>query len=683
MGKGVNDLPRRGKNRTMTLSIDERTCQNMRESLRQEWLETNGMGGYASGTITGCHTRKYHGLLVANLAEPAGRYLLLSKFEDSIVTDDQEFALACHRYPGVFHPHGHRYLNAFSLEGCPVFRYRIGDTVIHKSIAMVHGENTVLVRYRVEHNAFPVTLRLKPLLAFRGHHELKHEDGVIRTRTDAVEHGFRIHPYDGLPPLFLQTSRPSTFSPVPDWYRRFEYMVEAERGYDHHEDLFCPGVMEVSLQHGQSVVVSAALTLQTGHSEQAWDREMVRRHTTRQFDHETAKRHGNARLTPLLFPLIQTARRFVIRTPTPDRRPTILAGYPWFDDWGRDTLISLPGLTFCSGNPEVGIAILKSMGPHERNGLIPNFFAANPAHNAYNSVDASLWYFWAVQQMLAWTGDRETVRLHFWPVMQRILEQFMAGTSNDIFMDRNGLLHAGNHATQLTWMDAQAYGKPVTPRHGCAVEINALWYNALCFTAQLARDFEENLPWPDDLTTRVKTAFSKLFWMESENCLADAFANGILDTSIRPNQILAASLPFSPLDGHQRIGVVERVRKDLLTPFGLRTLSPRDPAYCGRYEGDQEHRDAAYHQGTVWPWLLGHFGEAYLRVTMDRQQAVRFLLKEIQPLLDYSLKGPGLFNVPEIFDGDPPHRPNGCPAQAWSTAELIRLFTLCSRGLPE
>jgi predicted glycogen debranching enzyme len=285
--------------------------------------------------------------------------------------------------------------------------------------------------------------------------------------------------------------------------------------------------------------------------------------------------------------------------------------------------------------------------------------------------------------MLAWTGDRDTVRTHFWPVMQRILTQFMAGTTHHIFMTKSGLLHAGSQTTQLTWMDAQAYGKPVTPRHGCAVEINALWYNALCFADQLAADFGETPPWPGDLTARLKTAFGQLFWMESENCLADASANGVLDPSVRPNQILAVSLPYSPLESHQRIGVVDRVRKDLLTPYGLRTLSPRDPAYRGRYEGDQEQRDAAYHQGTVWPWLLGHFGEAYLRVTLDHRRAVRFLLAEIQPLLDYSLKGPGLQNVPEIFDGDPPQRPNGCMAQAWSTAELIRLFTLCSRGLPE
>ena len=667
----------------MSIIVDGKHCQNIREALHQEWLETNGIGGYASGTIVGCNTRKYHGLLVASLAEPPGRFLLLSKFEDSIVSDGKEFALACHRYPGAYHPQGYRYLDEFRLEEGPVFRYRIGEVVISKRILMVTDENTVLVRYDLEHSAGPVTLRLKPLLAFRGHHELKHEDSAIRTQTTPIANGFSIHPYDGLPPLFVQTSLLSVFEPGPDWYRQFEFFAEAERGYDHHEDLFCPGVLSVTLQQGQSVVVTTALAAQTDLSHHAWDSELARRQAVAKADEACVKRCRDTEIAALTGPLLRAGRHFLIHTPTPDRRATIIAGYPWFEDWGRDTLISLPGLTFCSGNPEAGIAILKSMGPQTRNGLVPNFFAINPEHNAYNSVDASLWYFWAVQQMLEWTHDIDTVRTHFWPVMKTILAKFMAGTTNAIGMSKDGLLHAGNRDTQLTWMDAQAYGAPVTPRHGYAVEINALWYNALCFSSQLAKEFGESLDWPANLTGRLRIAFSELFWMDAENCLADTFSDGVLDKSVRPNQIFAVSLPFSPLDSYQRVGVVDKVRKELLTPYGLRTLSPRSAAYRGRYEGDQNARDAAYHQGTVWPWLLGHFGEAYLRVTMNRAHAIRFLLAEIQPLLTYTVKGPGLLNVPEIFDGDRPQRPNGCFAQAWSAAELIRLFALCGKDISE
>lgn len=667
----------------MALTIDERTCQNLRESLQHEWLETNGIGGYASGTLVGCNTRKYHGLLVASLTEPAGRFVLLSKYEDSVLAEGREVSLSCNRYPGVFHPDGYRHLNEFRLDEGPVFRYRIGEVVIRKRLLMVEGENTVLARYDLVESPHPVTLRLRPLLAFRRHHELKREDGVIRTATKAVDRGFVIHPYPGLPPLSIQTSLPSAFAPAPDWYRRFEYLREAERGYDHHEDLFMPGTMDIALEPGGSVVVSASVTRREAPSPQFWEQELARRRAEAELDRQAVRPGRDVPTAALLPSLIRAGRHFVIRTPSPDARPTIIAGYPWFDDWGRDTLISLPGLTFCSGRPDPGVSILKSMGPHERNGLIPNFFGAHPDQNAYNCVDASLWYCWAVQQMLAWTGDPATVRAHFWPVMQRILNAFMRGTVNDVFMAEDGLLHAGNPSTQLTWMDAKVRGVPVTSRHGFAVEINALWYNALCFAGQLAHDFAEAPFWPGDLTTRLRAAFSRKFWMESENCLADCVSQGVTDTAIRPNQILAVSLPFSPLAHYQQVGVVERVRRDLLTPYGLRTLAPQDPAYRGRYEGDQDSRDAAYHQGTVWPWLLGHFGEAYLRVAGDRKQAIRFLMREITPLLDYGLKGAGLRNLPEVFDGTPPHRANGCPAQAWSTAELIRLFALCSRRFSE
>jgi predicted glycogen debranching enzyme len=324
----------------------------------------------------------------------------------------------------------------------------------------------------------------------------------------------------------------------------------------------------------------------------------------------------------------------------------------------------------------MGTAILKSVGEAERDGLIPNFFSSNPDHHAYNAVDASLWYFRAVQHMLEATGDIQTVREHFWPVMQRILSRFMEGTRNDIYMNADGLLHAGNRDTQLTWMDAKSHGIPVTPRHGYAVDINALWYNAIRFANELATTLGAPSPLPTTLADRCRAAFQSLFWMADTACLADSFADGHLDRSIRPNQILAVSLPYSPLTPTQQTGVVEKVRRELLTPYGLRTLSPHDPAFQGRYEGDQETRDAAYHQGTVWPWLIGHFGEAALRVATDKQAAISDLLKTLNPLLDYSLHS-GLSQVPEIFDGSDPQRPNGCFAQAWSVAELIRLLTLC------
>jgi predicted glycogen debranching enzyme len=658
----------------MATAFNQETCHNLDKSLHVEWLETNGLGGYASGTIAACHTRKYHGLLVASLPNPPGRYLLLSNFEDSLLIGDQESPLACHQYPGAIHPAGHLYLTAFSLDDCPTFTYQVGKTVITKEIIMPKGENTILVRYEILEAPQPVTLRLRPLLAYRDHHGLKRQDSCIQANATIFSNGFDIHPYDGMPNLHVRASQVSSFMAQPDWYRNFKYSREAERGYDHHEDLFCPGFLDIELRQGISVIVSASCSSSTAYTETAWNSEIALRRQAYQ-NHQNLSLGGPADLAAPLSGLIRAGQQFLIWTP--DNRPSIIAGYPWFDDWGRDTLIALPGLTFYSGNPDMGVAILKAVGNTERDGIIPNFFSSNPDHHAYNAVDASLWYFRAIQHMLATTRDYDTVRQYFWPVMLRIITRFMAGTRNDIYMNSDGLLHAGNRNTQLTWMDAKSRGIPVTPRHGYAVDINALWYNALRLTNELAIRFETQIPWPANLANRCSDAFRNLFWRSDDNGLADSFADGHLDTSIRPNQILAVSLPYSPLSSTQQAVVVETVRRELLTPYGLRTLSPYDPAYCGRYEGDQNSRDAAYHQGTVWPWLIGNFGEATLRVATDKPAAASNLLQILRPLIDYSLSGNGLFQVPEIFDGASPQRPNGCFAQAWSVAELIRLFALC------
>jgi len=662
----------------MSPVIPASTCNNLISSLRHEWLETNGLGGYALSTIQNCNTRKYHGLLVAALEQPAGRFVLLSKFEDTVIVGRHEFPLSCNRYPGVIHPDGHLALSEFSLEEGPVFLYKTGGCTLRKSILMVHGENTVLVRYDLQEAIAPIRLRLNPLLAFRRHHELKQEDTFIRTATTPVFRGVSIQPYEGLPRLIIQSSLTPKFKPVAAWYRDFEYSVESERGYDFHEDCFSPGLLEYTLQPGGALIVCASLTEQRNIKD-LWAQELERRCANTRAAKQVAQPFAGTPSEAVLPGLIRSGRHFPIRTPGTGRA-TIIAGYPWFDDWGRDTLISLPGLTFYSGRPELGAEILKAVVPHERDGLIPNCFAADPSQHAYNSVDASLLYFWAVQQLLECTGDRETVRTHLWPLLTRILKKFMEGTRFDTFMRPEGLLHAGNRHTQLTWMDANSRGEPVTPRHGFAVDLNALWYNAICFADQLSREFGDPVPWPSDLAPRIKDAFCNLFWMEDEGCLADSFAEGKLDRSIRPNQILAVSLPFSPLTSAQQKQIVAVVRRDLFTPYGLRTLSPRDPAYCGRYEGDQPTRDAQYHQGTVWPWLLGHFGEAVLKVADDPKSEAIILAAALQPLLDYSLNEQGLYMVPEIFDGDSPQRPNGCPAQAWSSAELIRLFTLFGRA---
>ena len=464
----------------MTLIFKSEQCQSVREALQYEWLDTNGMGGYASSTLLNCHTRKYHGLLVSNLLQPEGRFVLLSKVEDSLVAGDKEFFLSCHQYPGTFIPAGAQYLHEFRQDLFPHFIYRIGDIELHKSVMLVRGSNTVLIRYYLLCADFPLTLRIKPLLAYRGFHELARENSFLRPELDfeSVRNGFRIAPYQDMPALVIQSSQAIRAEPRPLWYRNFEYSVEAARGFDHHEDLFHPAVFETPMEPGETFILAAGLDALKIPLSKCWERE----ESARQASVPSPRRPTPRPRKPLALPAARTlltgsSRNFLVTLP-PDR-PSIIAGYHWFGDWGRDTLIALPGLTFYAGQPALGLDILKSFTRFERNGLLPNYFGPKGRSNAYNSVDASLWFFWAVQQMLDQCGYRDEVKKYLWPTMKSILQHYMNGTDFDIFMNADGLLHAGNALTQLTWMDACVLGQPVTPRHGYAVEINALWYLSL------------------------------------------------------------------------------------------------------------------------------------------------------------------------------------------------------------
>ena len=658
----------------MDISIDERTCLNIKEALRLEWLDTNGSGGYSSSTILQCHTRKYHGLLVAELQKPAGKYVLLSKFEDSIIVKGQEFFLSLHRYPGLFYPYGHKYLTGFHLrQGHPHFTYRIGDISIHKSIMMVNGEDRVLIRYYCEKADLPVTVRLKPLLAFRDFHSLSRENLFLHVRTFPAKNGFKIQPYDDMPAFFIQADKVHEFFPSPLWYYNFEYIVEGERGYENREDLFQPGVMELSLKQKGAVYISASVKEAKGSFKNDWAREEKRRGAMAGEENPIAASFkAGAKL--LFSNVLSSGRHFPVRTPA--GRSDVIAGYHWFGCWGRDTLISLPGLTFCSGKTGTGVAVLKSIAGHERNGLIPNFFSERDGKSAYNSVDASLWFIWAVQQMAKYTGDYGTIEKDLWPTVRNIIRHYREGTDYNIHADDNGLLHAGDEMTQLTWMDAMAGGRPVTPRWGYAVEINALWYNALCFaTGFRARTGEKDMNFRD-LAKKTAESFNMLFWDESLGCLGDCFRDGRLDRSIRPNQVFAISLPHAVLDPSKWKTALDKVTKELLTPVGLRTLSPSDPRYLGRYGGSQVNRDLAYHQGTVWPWLLGAYGEACLKSAKDRVKAKKDITSALERFLEEHLQIAGIGFISEVFNGDPPHEPNGCIAQARNSAEIIRLWSL-------
>ena len=644
------------------------------QALTLEWLETNGLGGYASSTVLNCHTRRYHGLLVANLKEPPGRHVLLSKFEDSLRAKGREYFFSCHQYPGLFFP-GHDPLPAsFSIGDCPRFSYRAEGMCVQKSVMLVRGRDHLMVRYDIEACPGPGVLRLRPFLAYRSYHSLSRQNPFLRVHTSVIRNGFMLRPYEGMPPLYIRTSVKSRFSSDPVWYCSFEYEAERQRGYEGHEDLFQPGILDVEVRKGSTVIVSVSLQDFKKQTGKIWTEEQDRRIRERAGDRSVADRFEHREDRTNLDNLIAAGSQFLIRTPA--GRPAVIAGYHWFNDWGRDTLISLPGLTFCIGRFAEGFDILASLAEHEKDGLLPNCFSDHSQEKSYNSVDATLWFYWAVQQALQHTGDFETVEARLWPVMKKMIRHFMSGTAMGVFMNDRGLLQAGHEGSNPTWMDATVAGRPVTPRWGCAVEINALWYNAVCLVDELARRFGERALFFPELLPRIRQAFQETFWIEEEGRLGDVYRNGRLDVAIRPNQVLAVSLPHSPLDPERWPSVVACVRRHLLTPCGLRTLSPEDPHYAGRYGGDSAARDGAYHQGTVWPWLLAHFGEALLKAAADRGEAKRFLLDLLRSFLQRHWKEAGIGCVSEIFDGNLPHRPSGCVSQAWSAAELIRLCTI-------
>ena len=657
----------------MHFDFDKPTCLNIRKSLRLEWLETNGLGGYASSSIVCCNTRKYHALFAANLEKPAGRYVLLSAIEESVIAGETEFALSIRQHPGNFYPKGHEYLREAHIDAYPSFVYRFGDIVITKEILMPRGQDCVLIKYSMQCATDPsmkALLKLRPMLAFRSFHAIAKANLDLHTKTFPAPGGFKVQPYDGMPPLHMQCDAMFKFYPSPDWCYNVEYMLERERGFPYTEDLFMPGFMEIEITPQRPVIFSASIEpMSVANFASMWDAETARR------------RAANKSANTIIGHLAREGEKFLINDSANGK--SVIAGYPWFDAWGRDTMIALPGLTFWAGRHQDGIDVLSRAGGAMKDGLIPNTYAADGNHG-YNSVDASLWYVWAVQQMLATVPNAaaDIVRNNCWEPIKEIIYAYANNRTGITYMDNAGLIHVGTPDTQLTWMDAQANGKPVTPRWGCPVEINALWYNALVFANKLALRFGEKLPCEMKKIAKLKTEFTNRFWSEDRGYLADVWRPEGADWSFRPNQLFAASLPEPVVDRPIATAVLGKVRQYLLTPYGLRTLAPFDRDYRSLYEGNPTDRDSAYHQGTVWTWLLGAYCDAQVYVTWDRDAAARHFLNTVAPLFTKHLRDYGVGSIAEIFDAAPPFRPNGTIAQAWSVAELLRALKKIEKMSP-
>jgi glycogen debranching enzyme len=690
------------------ISFGADECGRLDTAARREWLETNGMGGFASSTITGQNTRRYHGLLVAADPPPTRRIVLLSKLEEILVVGDARSELSTNLYqPGVVSPRGYLLQTGFRLDPFPVFTYRAGDVGIEKKVFMPHGQNTTVVRYRFD--APPgvrATLEVRPLVAFRDYHSLARESLDIFLRAELTRGLLRLGKRDDALTLFLaHDARAASVEGL--WYKNFEYTKERERGFDSCEDLFNPCLLTFDVAHGSSCdIVASTEGHDAGEAAQLEDSERARRRglslsvvemnaqdgadvddAVSSSVASVAREESGAAVDQLageeesagdegraehLQSLARAADQFVVRRGA--NLSTVIAGYHWFTDWGRDTMISLTGLCLSTRRFEEAREILLAFAGSLDQGLIPNRFPDAGEQPEYNTADATLWFVNAVGEYLRRTRDEQFVREKLYEPLREIVRWHERGTHYDIRMTEDSLLRAGDQDAQVTWMDVKIGYYLVTPRTGKPVEIQALWYNALRTVESIAGRLGDE---PARNRCRAvadaaRATFNGLFWNDEESCLLDCVSDaGELDDSLRPNQIFAVSLPHAITTGERARAVVRKVEQELLTPYGLRSLSPRHPEYRGRYEGDAYSRDTAYHQGTVWAWLLGPFITAYLRVNDRSPESVATARGWLHNFRAH-LREAGLGQISEIFDGDAPHEPRGCVAQAWSVAEILR-----------
>jgi len=651
-------------------------CGDLAEAEAREWLVTNGIGGFASGTIATSMTRRYHGLLIAALQPPLGRTHMVAALDEVAYYAGASYELATHRWStGAVSPQGHIYLESFRLEGTtPVWTFALADALLEKRVWMQQGQNTTCVQYTLVRGSGPLDLECKALVDYRDFHSTTHA-GDWRMKIAPVEQGVMILPFEGATPFYLRSAE-ATCEPYHEWYRDCFLPVESERGLDDHEDHLFAALFRAKLNVDESLCIVASTEPQTASDRGRSYTDRRERQATLLASWQKVRPVAAEDPPSWLPQLVLAADQFVVQRALPSEPDghSIIAGYHWFGDWGRDTMISLPGLTLTTGRSELARQILCAFAQFVDGGMLPNNFPDAGGKPEYNTVDAALWYFEAVRQYFAATQDAVTLQ-KLYPVLSGMVEAHAAGTRYNIHVDpTDGLLFAGVTGVQLTWMDAKISDWVVTPRIGKPVEVNALWINALETMAGFARTLEQPADKFVALSAQAKRSFQK-FWNAQRNCCFDVLdvpATGkpaSNDSALRPNQIFAVSLPVSPLNKEQQKAVVDVSARQLLTSHGLRSLAAGEPGYQPHYSGDPRSRDSAYHQGTVWGWLLGPFALAHFRVYQNRAAALRFL----EPLASH-ITAYGLGTLPEIFEASPPHTARGAIAQAWTVGELLRAW---------
>lgn len=637
--------------------LDKTKLINLEYSLFREILRTNRAGAYSSTTLVNCNTRKYHGLLVIPIEQfNYERFVLLSNLDVSVIQHDKIFNLGLRKYQGNhYEPKGHKYIRNFEIENIPKITYRVGGVVLSSEILLVEKEEQVLLRYTLEEAHSPTTLRFKPFLAFRSVHQLTQENLEANTRFEKVENGVKLKLYESLPELNLQLNKPGEFVPAPDWYRNIEYIKEFERGYNYLEDLYVPGYFEVSIEKGESIVFSASTSL----AKSAGLKAKFTRESNKRIPRDT-----------LINNLRNSAQQFILQK---GDHAELVAGYHWYGSRLRDTLVALPDLTLYQTDHDVFEEILATTIKR----LHDEYLSKNADHENIKNADVPLWLFYTLEKCIENCNQTDIWQIHG-QTLKLILDYYRHSQSPYIHLTNNGLIYAKKQGIPLTWMDAIVEEQPVTPRYGMPVELNALWYNAIAFSlaqAEAAGDKKFVKEWKPFLA-QVGSAFVETYWNARHGYLADCIDGDYKDFSIRSNQIFAASLTYSPLDDEQRKSIIDLVKKELLTPKGLRTLSPSDPKYRGTIERVPFSRDLALHQGCVWPWLFGFFAEGYLKI--HKRGGAPFI-KRIMEGFEEEMYEHCLGTIPEFFTGTPPHKGKGAISMAWNVAAILKVIKLTEK----
>jgi len=670
-----------------SIALNRDVLSRFEDAIQKEWLVTNGLGGFASSTVLGVNTRKYHGLLIAALQPPRDRRVFLTKLDEDIGIGDTVYRLGANEFQNGFFPQGYSFLTEFQVSPFPKYVYSVQNVEVQKKVFMPNGKNAVIVFYDVlNDNGFPVRIQIFPIINGRPFHSVTDRS---KTRVEFVQRqdSSKAVTTLSLPqPVLMMSATSGHYLVGGEWIERVYLREEARRGETCFDDCYLPGHFEMQVKAVERETF--AVTAVADQSEDGARRALVQLPSTVDnvkalYDRET-ERHGGLltefydshKAVPVsdwLSWLVLASDSFVVAGADDEQR-AVIAGYHWFEAWGRDTFVSLPGLLLVTGRFEDARKIFLSFARYCRQGLIPNFLPERDQEPVYNTVDATMWFINAVLQYLEYTRDFGFVREQLWDTLKTIIENHVEGTSFDIHVDVDGLL---SHGPQLTWVDATVDGKPVNPRAGKAVEVQALWYNSLRTLELLANRFNERTEAEkySQMAQKAKGSFAEKFWNDQRNYLFDVVGDQDRDSSLMPNQILASALTFTMLDNARNTRIVETVRHGLLTPCGLRTRERNSEGYIGTYVGDRRNRDRAYHNGTIWPWLLGPFTTAFLKAEGYTESNREYALKDVlMPFLGKQVFEAGLGTLNEIFDGDPPYTPRGCIAQAWSVAEPLRAY---------